>query len=441
MNNNKRSGCSGCFTSFMFMILIVIICIVYVNVSTPPDVVDNYDESTDRIPVDDPWYDETTSTDDTSDITPDTTPDTEQNNVPSQTPAKEDTYRYYYNQLNSIGKIIYDKIFRAVKSGDDSLKFSNINYDAYYAELSNAITAFTYDNPIYFWITNGYRIEYYDRDGNYNDEITFYFSYYSYWNYTMSPQKYIDEVEKEVNKVVALAKNYDNPFDQAVFVHDYLIHHAEYDHESLAEAKKTLHAASSEYIYSVYGCLVNKKTVCSGYAEAFQMIMNKLGVNTTVVVGDAGGPHEWNMIEFEGESYYVDITWDDSDRKNDSGVFIYTNDSEYEYMNITTEELKKTHAPDTVKFSPPNCLSTKYNYFVYKGYQPAVYDFNEVNRIVTEQSKDKKIISIRFSNIAEYNKAIDDLITNSKAFEIPALSKGYKYLTDNLHFTIKFFLE
>ncbi len=423
--SNKKTGCSGCFTFLMIIIAIAIFCVIFVSVPSSDNVSDS---SFDTLP----------DTNNENDVVTDSGQGQINDNVENIEP---EGYLYYYRQLDSTEKLIYNELYKAAKEGRDSISFKDINYDVYGPAVNDAIYAFTYDHPIYFWITNGFRTEYIDKTGIMDDELTFYFAYYSYWDYTMSPEKYINQLNTEIDKVVALAKAYSNPFDQAVFVHDYLIHHAEYDHDSLAEARKTVHAASSEYIYSAYGCLVNKKTVCSGYAEAFQMIMNKLGVNTTVVVGDAGGAHEWNMIEIEGESYYIDITWDDSDRKNDSGVFIYTNDSEYEYMCITSEELKKTHAPDIMRFSPPNCLFTKYNYFIYKGYQVSTYSFNEVNRIVTEQAQTKKIISVRFANSIEFNKAVDDLLENKNGLNIPALSKGYKYITDDVHYTIKFLLE
>ena len=417
MSAKRKTGCSGCFTFFMILILIIVVCVIIAGTPT----------SDSSSGADD------TSINDSSNST--------LNNSDTDVVIGEDEYLYYYRQLDSTGKEIYKAFLGAVKAGKDSCTFREIDYDTYAPAAKNAIYALTYDYPIYFWLTNGYTTEYHDRDGTRNDDLKFIFSYYSYWNYTMSPEKYINELNAEVDKVAALAMQYETPVDQAIFVHDYLIKNAEYDHDTLAEAKKTMHAASCEYIYSAYGCLVNKKTVCSGYAEAFQLIMNKLGVNTTVVIGDAGGPHQWNMIELEGESYYIDITWDDYDRKNDSGVFIYTNDSDYEYMCITTEELRKTHTPDAVMFSPPHCLSIKNNYFVYKGYYLTQYSFEEVKRIVTEQQSQRKIISVKFANSIVYYEAIEDLITNSNGFNIPALSNGYKYTTDDNHYIIKFILE
>ncbi len=418
--SKKKNGCSGCFSFIMFLFIVIIACVIIVSIPDSDNVTNDSDNT------------------DTSAVT--------DNVGATDTPALEevigdDEYLYYYRQLDSAGKEIYEKLLSAVRAGNDSCTFNEIDYAVYGPSVDDAISALTYDHPLHFWLTNGYKTEYLDRDGTKNDYMKFHFDYYSYWNFTMSPDKYINELNAEVDKVCTLAKQYTSPVDQAIFVHDYLIKNAEYDHDTLAEARKTIHAASSEYIYSAYGCLVNKKCVCSGYAEAFQLIMNKLGVNTTVVIGDAGGPHEWNMIELEGENYYIDVTWDDHDRKNDSGVFIYTNDSDYEYMCITTEELRKTHTPDALMFSPPNCLSTRYNYFVYNGYFLWEYSFSEFNRIVTEQATEKKIITVKLANRIEFNEAIEDIITNKNGFNIPALSKGYKYVTDDNHFTIKFILE
>ena len=452
MSNNKRSGCgcSGCFGSFMFMILIIILCVVIVNISEPGEVIDSeYDPDDDIISLDsdDETDDDIWDTDDTN--PPDTdTPDTEapdtdapDNNNPSGDDGMpEGEFLYYYEQLNDTEKTVYKAMLKALENNKNGFTLKKINYADYGPAIKNAIVALTYDKPIYFWVTNGYDTTYYDRVGTTNDQIDFTFRNYEYWDYTMSPEKYMAELQREVDKAVALAKKYKDPFEQAVFVHDYLVHHAEYDYDALEESEKTIHAASSEYIYSAYGCLVNKKTVCSGYAEAFQLIMNGLGVNTTVVVGDAGGPHEWNAIELGGKMYYVDVTWDDSDRKNDSGVFIYTDDSEYEYMCITTDELEKTHAPDREDFTPPLCDSTEYNYFIRMGYYLEAYSFEEFEDIVERQAQTKKIISIRFATKAEFDKAVKTIIEENRGFEISVLSDGYSYNIDEKHYTIKFLL-
>ena len=68
--------------------------------------------------------------------------------------------------------------------------------------------------------------------------------------------------------------------------------------------------------YSAYGCLVEGKAVCEGYAKAMQILCSKAGIKCIPVAGKAydGGavqPHLWNKVMIDGEWTNVDLTWDD----------------------------------------------------------------------------------------------------------------------------------
>ena len=48
---------------------------------------------------------------------------------------------------------------------------------------------------------------------------------------------------------------------------------------------------------SAYSALVGGKTVCAGYARAFQYLMQKLGIPCYYCTGFAGENHAWNIIK------------------------------------------------------------------------------------------------------------------------------------------------
>lgn len=74
------------------------------------------------------------------------------------------------------------------------------------------------------------------------------------------------------------------------------------------------------YCYSAYGSLVNHKSVCEGYAEAFKLLCDKAGIECILVTGmslpaneTTMEGHMWNLVHMDdGEWYAVDVTWDDA---------------------------------------------------------------------------------------------------------------------------------
>ena len=61
---------------------------------------------------------------------------------------------------------------------------------------------------------------------------------------------------------------------------------------------------------SIYDALVGEKTVCSGYAAAFQVMMEKLGIPCKIMAGNVNGTaHAWNAVNVSGKWYYVDATF------------------------------------------------------------------------------------------------------------------------------------
>ncbi|ENY69285.1 Hypothetical protein, predicted lipoprotein [Metamycoplasma auris 15026] len=82
---------------------------------------------------------------------------------------------------------------------------------------------------------------------------------------------------------------------------------------------------------SAYSALVKLKTVCTGYAKGFKMLMDELNVPCTLITGEANygyltgnvARHAWNMVEVDGEWYHVDATSDRADekKKSEEGTF------------------------------------------------------------------------------------------------------------------------
>jgi len=338
----------------------------------------------------------------------------------------------YYDQLSAEEQKIYNVVYAGLVSGEKSFRFEGVPYDAYYAMCYRVICAITYDHPELFWVQCGYRFTETHTLFEKNGDVDVEFIYYSYWEYSLDKKQKIQALENAANAVAAQASQYGTDYERIQFVHDYLVENACYDFDGLNEYYKSMHDSACEYIFSAYGCLVNGKTVCSGYAKAFQMIMQKLGYNCLYVVGDAGEAHAWNCIFIEDEGYFLDVTWDDPDFEYDEPA--------YEYFCITSESLAKTHTLDQ-EFTIPECTAEELNYFLYNGYRMDTYDFRKVCEVV-EKQKGQHIISMQFTNQDAITEAYSELLTYGKCYDIPTLSDvaDLQYSVNEDHYTIRFYL-
>ena len=94
-------------------------------------------------------------------------------------------------------------------------------------------------------------------------------------------------------------------YDIAKALHDYLVLNCAYDYDNYRQG--TIPSES----YTAEGALLKGTAVCSGYASAYQLLMQRAGIPCEYVSGYATGNHAWNVVEIDGQWYHVDATWDD----------------------------------------------------------------------------------------------------------------------------------
>ena len=102
-------------------------------------------------------------------------------------------------------------------------------------------------------------------------------------------------------------------FEKIMGIHDWIITHTEYDNRIYEPAEFNTPWYLS---YTAAGLVYAEKLVCSGYADVFYKLCQRVGINVRVVEGAtgkaAGDPfHAWNLVEFDKNWYHVDCTWDD----------------------------------------------------------------------------------------------------------------------------------
>lgn len=101
------------------------------------------------------------------------------------------------------------------------------------------------------------------------------------------------ELEAVVNEIIAQVDSKWSALEKALFLHDYLATHAQYDTGSDA-----------------YTILTKGTGVCQAYTLAYRLLLNRVRIPSGTVSSESLN-HIWNLLQIDGNWYHVDVTWDD----------------------------------------------------------------------------------------------------------------------------------
>ena len=110
--------------------------------------------------------------------------------------------------------------------------------------------------------------------------------------------------------------------------HSYVVVNTDYDDALAERSLGETHFSEADLVSrSAYGALCQGKSVCSGYAQAFQALCRAVELPCWTVYGTVAGEgtereeHVWNAVLVDGEVYYVDCTFDDGLHSRDYFLF------------------------------------------------------------------------------------------------------------------------
>ncbi len=274
--------------------------------------------------------------------------------------SQVDTTKYFYNQLTSNQKALYDQIWAAgpvqtididltgitiTGTGNSSTSKTNASNNAM-QDIVMAVTALNEDNPLFFW-SAGFGISYGGSrrysGGTYIYTITaltinmnINTDHFSDFNDVKAK---MDAVEEKYNTIPVYGIS---RHEKLKSIHDYLAKNIVYDS-----------TISKPNIFDAYGALINGVCVCEGYAEAFKLLCDREGLPCLTVVGTGdGGAHKWNMVQMEdGEWYTMDATWDDQTSNIYYSYFIIGSGTKAPFFSNSTVADSTIHIPTGVMFS------------------------------------------------------------------------------------------
>ncbi|MBR3811394.1 MAG: hypothetical protein IKJ16_03565 [Agathobacter sp.] len=289
--------------------------------------------------------------------------------------APEETFanKYCYNLMDEKGKQCYRELYQGIINQDETIYVHGTDWEL----CNSAITSILYDFPEIFWI---------DGSGEryiYLDECIVFNPTYLYTEEERTKKQ--AEIDAQVNSVLAQIPLEYSEYDKAKFVYEYLVDSIEY----------VENAPDNQNIYSA---LVNKETVCAGYARANQYLLNELdifciyvtGTTNETVEGEDG--HAWNIACINDNYYIIDVTWGDPILEETEGQekpLELEDVKTYDYLCYSDELTKDTHFPDEI-YPYPACTSNDLEYFRLNGLYYESVDSNRMKQMIKEDIAAKK---------------------------------------------------
>ena len=213
--------------------------------------------------------------------------------IPVTAQASTNVYEYYGSKLSGDDKKTYTAIRDAWTKGEETTVPFLLEGD----EIPDYITIgqlVLLDHPECFWV--------------YGTGALVYNNEFSLWAIPRwkNAHKQLSTFENKVDKVVNQLKKKckgKSTAQKAKIIHDWIGRNCSYKY--------------SKYDQTAYGVFAKNKAVCAGYARAYKLLCDRLGVQCICVSGyvtqtdGPDGSHMINFVKIDKKWYYVDCTWDD----------------------------------------------------------------------------------------------------------------------------------
>ncbi len=335
---------------------------------------------------------------------PDDAPATSENdNTESFSLLEEGGSRFAYESLDAQEQIWYGEIAQALGEMADTVKLSGepLAQGLDEQDIDKIFQCVMVDHPEIFY-TTGYTYTKYTR-GEQTIGIDF------AGNYEITKEEAAERAEAirtVAEQWLAEIPTELSAYEKVKAVYEKIIFSTEYD----------LNAADNQNIASVF---LGGASVCQGYAKATQYLLNHLGVLCTLVQGtvDTGEAHAWNLVQVDGDYYYVDTTWGDASyRMEDGSQGSNLSEINYDYLCVTTQDLLRTHRIEGV-VPMPECTATAANYYVQEGTYVTTYDPEQLQQIFDRTQENGRVdVTLKCADETCYEEISHALIEEQEIF-------------------------
>ena len=155
--------------------------------------------------------------------------------------------------------------------------------------------------------------------------------------------------------------NEEDELKRIKIIHDFIIDRVNYGFQE--DGVTPLDNAEAHCIIGISaGSDGSDTAVCEAYTKAFLYLSRLYGINSIAVHGQG---HAWNMVEYNGEWYGLDVTWDDPTNYH-STIYQYFMKNEADFNDTDSQGMHVPYEADFAlslgyQFTIPEFAETSYN--------------------------------------------------------------------------------
>ena len=332
-----------------------------------------------------------------------------------ETFAAADYTDYYYLALNETEKQVYTAVRQQIYLFPSSIIVPKIDSDS----LEKVLEALICDDPYMFM---------FESCSLMSKGATCFFEP----DYTLTLQEYEQlaaQTAAAANEIIA-AMPQGSAYETQLYLHDTLINACTYSDTG----------ASNEN--SAAGVLADGRAKCSGYAKAYKLLLDKVGIPCVLISGRAedydgnSTGHMWAATQTDGVWSYTDITWDDP--ITDTGEEICGR----VYFCMSEDMLRRTHSEFEFSYPCPDS-----GLYYYKAAEAYYNDYNNdtllyiADLIATAAQNGTAQAEFMFADSSLLEKAENALFTEEEIYTAleAANEKTQKQIaTDKIRYRIDY---
>lgn len=354
----------------------------------------------------------------------------------------EDCYAYAFSTLSEAEQIWYQDMAAALGIMSTGAKLSEEGLEQGLDEtcVDKVFQCVLIDHPELFYV-EGYSYTKYTV-GEKIVSIEFTGTYSADWDEACDRAQ---EIAGEADRILAAVPQSGDDYERIKYIYDTLVLETDYDRT----------APDNQNVYSVF---VGHASVCQGYAKAFQYLLERMGIDCTLVQGDVwetGEGHAWNLVKADEKFYYVDVTWGDISYRNleeteeeDAQMPELPEWISYDYLCITTDQLLRTHLPDD-SMELPLCTAMDDNYYVREKAYFTQYDKAQMEDLVNRRIEEGRqteagdvVLALCCADETCYDEFCVKLLDTQELFQYLEGTgiNTFIYSTDDKQYTLTFFM-